>query len=181
MIETNMRQPATILISLLLMSALAGCASYSGNSLKPGVAQLDNVVQVMGTPAMRWQNADGSQQLAYPRGPQGTQTFMAHIGPDGVLQCIEPVLDHRHFKRIQPGDSETQVLRTIGPPQPSWSVFYKARNELAWEWRYCDATSQLARFNVLFDASTHTVRNTMSLTEDQLGLCGSNGGCWCAG
>lgn len=175
-----MRQPVKRLISLLMLTTLSACASYSGSGLKPGVARLDNVVQVMGTPAMRWQNADGSQQLAYPRGPQGTQTFMAHIAPDGVLQRIDPVLDHSHFKRIQPGDSEAQVLRSIGPPQPGWTVLYKARNELAWEWRYCDATSQLARFNVLFDASTHAVRSTLSLTEDQLGLCGTNGGCWCS-
>lgn len=175
-----MTRPLKYLFSLLLLSTLVACASYNGSSLKPGVAQVGDVLHVMGAPAMRWQNPDGSQQLAYPRGPQGTQTFMAHITPDGTLQRIDPVLDRDHFKRIQPGYSEAQVLRTIGPPQPSWTVYYKARNELAWEWRYCDATSQLARYNVLFDAGTHTVRSTLSLTEDQLGLCGSSGGCWCS-
>ena len=62
---------------------LAGCASYSGSSLQPGVATLPEVVATMGEPAMRWTNADGSAQLAYPRGPAGTQTFMAYVGPDG--------------------------------------------------------------------------------------------------
>lgn len=116
-----MIQTLKYLFSLLLLSTLVACASYSGSGLKPGVAQIGDVLHVMGSPAMHWQNPDGSQQLAYPRGPQGTQTFMAYIMPDGTLQRIDPVLDRDHFKRIQPGYSEAQVLRTIGPPQPSWT------------------------------------------------------------
>ena len=82
--------------------------------------------------------------------------------------------------RTQPGMSAAQVQRLIGSSQPAWSVYYKARNELAWEWRYCDATSQPARFNVLFDATSHTARSSMNLTENQLSLYGSRGGCWCS-
>ncbi|SBT04719.1 conserved hypothetical protein [Candidatus Accumulibacter aalborgensis] len=51
------------------------------------------MVASMGEPAMVWKNPDGSEQLAYPRGPAGTQTFMAYVGPDGTLQRIEKVLD----------------------------------------------------------------------------------------
>ena len=58
---------------------LAGCASYDGRGLQPGVSSADDVMALMGTPAMQWQDADGRRQLAYPRGPEGLQTFMAFI------------------------------------------------------------------------------------------------------
>jgi hypothetical protein len=59
-----------------------------------------------GQPALSWQDPDGSEQLAYPRGPAGSQTFMVFIAPDGRLQRIERVLDMEHFARIEPGKSD---------------------------------------------------------------------------
>jgi hypothetical protein len=66
-----------IVFSALFMSA---CASYSGSKLTPGISSYQEVVAMMGEPAMLWQDPDGSLQLAYPRGPFGTQTFMAYLG-----------------------------------------------------------------------------------------------------
>ena len=51
-----MKTIATLLVALLI----AGCASYDGRGLKPGVSSLDDVTQLMGEPAMRWQEPDGS-------------------------------------------------------------------------------------------------------------------------
>jgi hypothetical protein len=158
----------TILSSFLARLALIGCAlllpacaGYSGSSLQPGVATLAEVVATMGEPAMRWKDADGREQLAYPRGPMGTQTFMALIGADGRLERIEGVLDMAHFARIEPGKSDqAAVLRLLGPPQPQWTAYFKARDELVWEWRFCDGWSQLAFFDVLFDATTGIVRTS---------------------
>jgi hypothetical protein len=140
---------------------LSACAGYGGHDLKPGIATLPEVVATMGEPAMRWKDADGREQLAYPRGPAGTQTFMAFIGSDGRLDRIEGVLDMEHFARIQPGKSDqAAVLRLLGPSQPRWTEYFKARDELVWEWRFCDSWNQLARFDVLFDASSGIVRTT---------------------
>ena len=51
---------------------------------------------------------------------------------------------------------------------------FPARNELAWEWRYCEAWMASARFNVLFDTGSGLVRSTLSVRE----VCGeSNCGC----
>ncbi len=72
------------------------------------------------------------------------------------------------------------MLRILGPSYPSGTAYYKSRDELVWEWRYCDEWNEAARFDVLFDGSKETVRKTMSLTESQRGLCGSEGGCFCA-
>ncbi|MEF8713007.1 MAG: hypothetical protein V5B39_05440 [Accumulibacter sp.] len=160
------------LLAVLGVSLLSACAGYRGWGLQPGVTTLPEVVATMGTPALRWKNADGSEQLAYPRGPAGTQTFMVFIAPDGRLQQIEAVLDMEHFARIEPGKSDQEsVLRLIGPPAPQWTAYFKERDELVWEWQFCDAWNQLARFDVLFDATTGIVRTSYQ----RQALMGANG------
>ena len=145
---------------------LSACTSYSGRTLEAGVSTLPEVVATMGEPSMRWKDDDGREQLAYPRGPYGTQTFMAFMGVDGRLERIEGVLDDKHFARIENGKSDmAAVLRLIGPPTPQWTAYFKARDELAMEWRFCDAWNQVARLDVLFDATTGIVRSTFQRPE----------------
>jgi len=145
---------------------LSACAGYSGSNLKPGVSTLPEVIASMGEPAMRWHDDDGREQLAYPRGPAGTQTFMAFIGSDGRLERIEGVLDMAHVARIVPGKSDqAAVLRVLGPPQPHWTAYFERRNELAWEWRFCDDWNHAARLGVLFDATSGIVRTAYQRPE----------------
>lgn len=154
------------LLAVCALASLAACAGYGGSGLKPGFATFADVVATMGEPAMRWKDADGREQLAYPRGPAGTQTFMVFIGEDGRLERIEGVLDTAHFSRIEPGRSDkAAVLRLLGPAQPAWTAYFKARDELVWEWRFCDSWGQVARFDVLFDATTGIVRTTYQRPE----------------
>jgi hypothetical protein len=164
-----------VIFSALLLGA---CAS-SGSGLRPGVDRLENVLNDMGQPAMRWQNADGSTQLAYPKGPMGFQTHMVYLDSDGKLRQIENVMDQKSFARIQPGMTKDEVLHILGPSFSGWTAYFEARDELVWEWRYCDAWNEAARFDVLFDNSKATVRKTMSQTEGQRGLCGE-GNCLCS-
>ena len=138
---------------------LSACASYSGYGLQPGVATLADVVATMGTPALSWNNPDGSEQLAYPRGPAGPQTFMVFVAANGRLERIEQVLTLEHFARVRPGISDQEaVLRLLGPPWAPWTEYFPARDELVWEWQFCDSWNQLARFDVLFDGTTGIVR-----------------------
>ncbi|MGB4468088.1 MAG: hypothetical protein WBH99_08135 [Azovibrio sp.] len=151
--------PRLSLIGLtLLLSACAGL---------PDRATEGELQQRLGTPAMHWEAADGRLQLAYPTGPMGFATWMVWLGPDRRLEKLENVLDTAHFARIQPGQSQAEVLSILGPPIPSRTVYYEARDELVWEWRYCDDWAEPARFHVLFDGRTKTVRSTLSLTESQ--------------
>ena len=138
---------------LMLLAALllSGCASYGGSGLVVGQSVEGDVMQRMGEPAMQWTNEDGSRLLAYPRGSGG-------------------------HSRIRAGMNMDQVLRTLGPPNPAWTVYFKARDELVWEWRYCDDWSQFARFNVLFDGTRQEVRSTLSLPEE----CRPHTICWCS-
>jgi hypothetical protein len=173
-------KPLRRLVALLVL-ALAGCAGYGGGGLVPGQSSADDVLRVMGLPAMQWTDADGTRQFAYPRGPMGVHTFMVYLGADGRLRRIDNVLDEEGFARVAPGMTKEEVLRALGPPQPEWTMYFKARDELVWEWRYCDLWAQAARFDVLFDGTHGRVRSTMSLRESQSGHCG-NGffSCWCS-
>lgn len=157
-----------IILTALIFSS---CVSYSGKRLIPGTANTHDVLRTMGTPEMRWQNPDGSLQLAYARGPEGFNTFMVFIGPDQKLRHIEDVLNPNNFSLIQPGMNKDQVLRILGPSEPSWTLNFDSRNELVWQWRYCSAEREASRFKVLFDNSKGTVRSTSQRAED----CGVEG------
>ncbi|MCX7175008.1 MAG: hypothetical protein NT159_14040 [Proteobacteria bacterium] len=154
--------PHAVLTACFLVAA---CATYDGRGLMPGHAEIEDVQRAMGEPAMRWQDPDGSVQLAYPRGPVGFHTFMVRIGADGKLQRVENVLDNKGFARIRPGMTEAQVLQTLGPPYPVWTAYFKARDERTWEWRYCDDWNNAAHFVVLFDGTSRTVRTALSVVE----------------
>ena len=147
-----------ILCAILLLS---GCAAYDGRGLQPGVASLADIERVMGPPALRWPEAAGGEKLAYPRGPVGVHTYMVWVDPAGRLVASENVLQTKYFARIQPGMTQEQVLRLIGPPQPHWTQYFKARDELVWEWLFCDNWNQEAFFDVLFDGTSKLVRSTM--------------------
>lgn len=153
----------------LCLAALvvSGCAGYSGAGLKPGTATEAEVRQVMGVPAMSWELPGGGRQLAYPRGPAGFQTYMVFIDAAGKLERNVNVMDMATFARVQSGMTQAEVLQLLGPSQPQWSAYFKARDELVWEWRYCDSWNNAARFDVLFDATSKIVRTTQTWSENQ--------------
>lgn len=137
-----------MLTCLVLAFALCGCASYSGYGLRPGASTSNDVRQVMGQPAAELPNPDGSRDLLYPRGPLGTQTFIAHMDRSGALTGIEQVLDDEHFHRIHEGQTRDEVLRRIGPPGSTMA--FRSGN-MAWEYRFVDSWGYLAEFSVTFD------------------------------
>lgn len=159
----------------LLPFVLSGCASYGGSGLTPGSSTLHEVLALMGRPAMQWTGTDGNVQLSYPRGPFGLRSYMVFIDARGRLDRVENVMDPGSLAKVVAGMDEDQVLRTLGPPVPEWSASFPARRELAWEWRYCNARSMIARFHVLLDSDTGRVRSTMSFDES-----GPEGGILCA-
>src|SRR5207344_2171863 len=83
----------TTSLACLLLAALAGCAGYSGRGLQPGVSTEAQVRESMGTPALELAQPDGGKRLVYPRGPLGTQTFMADVGGDGRMVAVSQVLN----------------------------------------------------------------------------------------
>ena len=146
---------------LVFAALLSACAGYGGSGLKPGLSTRSDVLGSMGEPDLRWKDADGREQLAYTRGPEGTETYMVYLAADGRLERIEAVLEPGHFARIEPGQSDqAAVLRLLGPPQPQMTVHFRHSGETAWRWRFCDSLSRQALFSVVFDADTGLVRST---------------------
>lgn len=161
------------LLCLLVLGLFAGCAGYDGAGRIPVDARLVDVERTMGIPAMRWKEADGGETLVYPFGAMGYHTFFVRGDANGRFVSRENVLTMKHFARIQPGMTQEDVVRTLGPPVPAWTVYFKARDELVWEWRYCDDWNEPARFDVLFDGTSLRVRSTLASTERARNVFGS--------
>ena len=139
-----MKTVASVLAVALL--GLAGCATPGSGGLTPGTSTLADVEARLGRPAKTWKNADGSQQLAFPTGPEGTQTFMVFITPDGKLQRIVGVLNEQFFGLIQPGMTQEQVLRLLGPAGAP-ATPYRRSGTFAWPRESCanaPATASIA-------------------------------------
>ncbi|OFZ90441.1 MAG: hypothetical protein A2V78_05615 [Betaproteobacteria bacterium RBG_16_64_18] len=142
----------------------AGCASYSGWGLAPGTSTVHEVRRIMGEPAKVCPLAAGGQNLIYPRGPAGLETFNVHVDKSGVLESIENVLEERWFARLQKGKStKDDVLCVFGPPYIE--TYFKARNELVWDYRFRDAWGYPSRFHVLFD-DAGIVTGTLQIREE---------------
>jgi len=154
---------------------LSGCVTYGERGLVPGISTQADVLLKMGEPALRWENPDHSLQLAYRRGHIGVDAYMVYLDATGRLSRIENVMTMPAFARIQTGMNQDDVLRTLGPPDPAETVYYAARRELDWGWRYCDDWNATAHFYVLFDHDSGGVRSTMSVREH----CG-DGDCRCS-
>ena len=143
---------------------LAGCASYSGWGLKPGMSSVEEVRRIMGEPVKICPLAAGGQNLIYPRGPGGLHTFNVQVDKDGVLRGIENVLEERGFVLVRNGTStKDDVLCIFGPPYIE--TYFKARNELVWDYRFRDAWGYPSRFHVLFN-DAGIVTATLQIRED---------------
>ena len=105
------------LVSLSLLLALAGCASYSGRGLVAGQSTGVDVEAVMGEPAGVQKEANGEIVLWYPRLRYGRENYAARIGPDGKLLAIEQRLTEENIARLVRGQSQAEDVRELlGPP-----------------------------------------------------------------
>lgn len=166
----------TLYLSFLTF-VLSACAVLGGPTFTPGTTTQAEVFSYKGPPAHSSDEVNGTKRFFWPSGPAGTSTIMARFDAKQRLLSYEEVLNMEHFADIQPGMSMDEVMGLIGPPYAGWTTYFKARDELAWEWRYCDSWNSAARFNVLFDGTSKKVRSTLSLTEAQRFGWRSSPGC----
>jgi hypothetical protein len=156
------------LFPILAVLALAGCASYTGRGLAPGATEAE-VRATMGNPVVVYPNADGSRRLAYPKGPYGTETYMADIGPDGRLVSVHNALNDDTFYRVRPGMHRDEVLHLIGPP--SDSMAFPRQGHYALDWRFVDTWGYTAIFSVTFDGRDIVVSKiSQRLERERKGL-----------
>jgi hypothetical protein len=136
---------ATILLAAAL---LAGCAAIGMARLEPGKSTEADVRRALGEPRKVFANADGSRQLAFTTGPEGTQTHMAHLAADGRLLRIEQVLTAETIARISPGSTTAaQLERLIGPP--SRITDFPNKRAVAWDYVLQDTWGYIVDFSVM--------------------------------
>ena len=164
-----MRLPSLtrVVVALCFAASVGGCASYSGSSLKPGIATADEVRQIMGAPRNVYREPDGTEIWEYPRGPMGFHTYMAHLDKNGVLKSIEQVLGE-HSLTLLGIDKITRedVLRRIGSP---WRTgFFERRKEEFWDYRFRDLWGYPSGLHVIFNEAG-IVTQAMILREHEPG------------
>ncbi|MGF6604866.1 hypothetical protein P3T23_009622 [Paraburkholderia sp. GAS448] len=154
------RHLMTLLVACTVGVLVAGCddqkvadavkpdAMAFGN-LQPGVSTIDDVRWQAGKPEIVWQNDDRSQRLEYPRGPNGTSTYMLDFDPDGKLFAITQALTAENIGKVAPGMTKDEVPRLLG--KPATVARYALSHETVWSWHWQEGgVSGDAMFNADF-------------------------------
>ena len=130
-------------------ATLAGCDFVAQQELKAGVSTADDVKKFMGKPEMVWEEKDGTLFMEFPRSPEGTQTYVVEIGPDGKYKGMKNILNDESFAKIQPRQTQDDVRRTLG--KPGEQVQFKLKNEVVWSWKFSPSHGKSEIFNVHFN------------------------------
>ncbi len=149
---------------LAAAAMLAGCAVLAIANLAPGKSSEADVRQALGEPAKVYTDPDGTRQLVYPRGPEGRQTYMAFLAPDGRLARLDQVLTEEHFRQIAVGTTgQAQLERLIGPP---WrKIPFPNLRQVAWDYVTQDSWGYTVDFSVMVD-ERGIVANLVSVRRD---------------
>ncbi|GLU31101.1 outer membrane protein assembly factor BamE [Trinickia caryophylli] len=97
----------------------------------------------------------------YPRGPNGTTTYMFDFGPDGRLRAVTQVLTAENFARLRPGMTKDETRRLLG--KPTSIAVYALKPEEVWSWHWADGGYPGdAMFNAHFSADGVLVTTSRS-------------------
>ena len=121
--------------ALMGAMSIGACDWIAQGELRPGESTGDDVRRLMGKPGMVWEEPDGSQVLEFARGPEGHQTFMVEIGPDGRFRGMKNVLTSEFLARVRPGVTRDEARRILGQPTEVTRFPLKPDQEV-WTWRY---------------------------------------------
>ncbi len=117
--------------------------------LTPGVSTLEQVRAQMGKPETERVFDDGARRLEYPRGPQGLNTYMVDIAPNGRLVAITQVLTAGNFAKVRIGMNQDEVRSLLG--KPGQVAAYRLKQETVWSWKWLEGgVTPEAYFNVHF-------------------------------
>ena len=120
--------------------------------LTPGLTTEAQIREQMGQPETERTREDGAKRLEYPRGPQGTATYMVDIDSHGKLVAVTQVLTAENFARVRIGMTEDEVRQLLG--KPGEVAVHRLRPETVWSWKWHEGgVTDEAFFNVHFDAS----------------------------
>lgn len=129
--------------------------------LTPGVTTEAQIRDQMGQPETERILPDGTKRFEYPRGPQGTATYMVDIDAHGKLIAVTQVLTAENFARVRVGMTQEAVRQLLG--KPGEVAVYRLKPETVWSWKWQEGgVSGDAFYNVHFDASGHVYTTSRS-------------------
>jgi hypothetical protein len=129
-----------ILVAGLVAALAAGCASFDGRGLVPGVSTGAQVEALMGKPAGRMAGPDGSTVLYFSRNPMGRHNYAVTVGPDGVMRGIQQTLTQANIDKLMAGTTTSKQVREIfGPPDPYSVTYLPLKERDVWEYRWFEA------------------------------------------
>jgi hypothetical protein len=121
-----------ILLVLLILAGLAGCASY-GAGLVPGQSTESDVEAAMGPPTAVKDSAGGERTLWYSKLPFGRENWAARLDAQGALVSFEQRLTEPYLARLKPNAMNMDdVFELLGPPYRQSRLPLKDR--VAWEY-----------------------------------------------
>jgi hypothetical protein len=133
------------IIPLLAAAAVtAGCAHPDMLQVGMTSAQLD---ARFGKPSA--ERREGNEDIRiYTSQPLGERASAVHIGPDGRVQSIEPLLNLPHFAAIRVDQWNKQDVRDhFGEPAEVTGT----RQYEVWSYRYRESEVWYSLFSVMFD------------------------------
>jgi hypothetical protein len=122
-----------LLVALLTVCALSGCASWPGNL--PLGTPIGSVRQgiILG-PTEEFALPDGGKRLEFSEGDFRRETFMLDFDANGLLVSNKQVLTQENFWYIKPGMPEGEVLMRIGRPSSIVTIAFQKLH--VWNYRY---------------------------------------------
>lgn len=133
---------------LALVVTLSGCDPQRVSKLEEGVSTEADVRREFGEPVTVTVLPDGSRVFDYPRQPEGWTNYRLVIGADGKLASLRQLLHEDNFAKVQPGQSQMQVLERLG--RPAEKKRYDLKREEVWSWRF-KPVNESRVFSVTFD------------------------------
>lgn len=127
--------------------------------LAVGVSSEGDVRNAMGKPETTWEDENGTRILEYPKGPEGSRTWIFTIDNVGKLTSYHQALSPENLARVKPGMSRDDIRRLLGKPRTV--VNFNRLKEEVWDYRILE-NQESRLFNVHMDQTSGRVTRTSS-------------------
>lgn len=135
-----------ILLALLAVSALSGCAAFAPP--RPYTTEQEAIAE-RGQPTRRWDNGDTTHTLEFSTQPEGTTCLMVQVDQGGIVLRQWDALASENLARVKRGMSQEEVSRLLGTHRSEQT--FRASGEVVWDWSVAPrGYSSAALFNVHF-------------------------------